>query len=510
MTPRSPSLSPAPTHPGQPFRVEVGGLAYEVDELPSRSSSRTVVSVSLAAPAPPPVADSAPAADTPAPRLIDRVDLFSFGSRRRFAQLVASHFGREPDACLGQLALVLDHLERARAATESPEIVELTPERRQRAAALLRASDLLDRAALAMDALGLVGEEATKRLAYLVVTSRLLDRPLSAVLSAPTSSGKSALMGALARLLPPESVELLSRLTPQALFYAGPNALRHKVLLVDEHAGAREAEHSLRTLLSNGSLTLRSAPRPGGGAVSPITVHGPIALLSGTTGQVHEEHLTRCLELCLDESPAQTERVQAAQAAASAGQPGPRVDLEVWRDAQRLLESADVVVPYAPRLRFPARTSHDRRDHQKLLALIMAHALLHQRQRQRDDQFRVVATPADYAAVHRLVTTALRVELQGLSSRAARAYAALAERPAQTRRELAVSQGWAYNTAKKALAELLDQELARRTNETAPARYALVDRALLGGPGALLDPCELEQEGGVAPQARGFEPSEAA
>ena len=40
--------------------------------------------------------------------LVDRVDLFSFGSRRRFAQLVAGQFGREPDAVLGQLATVLD------------------------------------------------------------------------------------------------------------------------------------------------------------------------------------------------------------------------------------------------------------------------------------------------------------------------------------------------------------------------------------------------------------------
>ena len=479
------------------------GLVYAMDELPSRSSSKTVLSVSL--PEPESDSDSGSdsgsgsgsadsSSDSDSPRLIDRVDLFSFGSRRRFAQLVAGRFGREPDAVLGQLAIVLDRVERARVQAQSPEEVELTPERKRHAASLLRRKGLLDLAAGAMDALGFVGEESTKRLAYLVVTSRLLERPLSALLFAPTSSGKSELLEVLARLLPPEHTEFLSRLTPQALFYAGPNALRHKVVMVDEHVGAQEAEYSLRTLLSRGSLTLRSSPKPGGGFARPFTVHGPISLLSGTTSnQINEESLSRCLELSLDDSSQQTARVQAAQRAAWAGQPRAKVDTGRWQDAQRLLESLDVVIPFAARLRFPARTSHDRRGNQKLLGLVAAHALLYQRQRERDEHQRVVATLADYAAVHDLVRSAVRVDLEGLSPRAARAYTSLAAGQALTRRELAQREGWAYNTAKKSLAELVAQELARVSNVGPPARYALVDRSLLGHAGALLDPAELQE-----------------
>jgi len=488
-----PTAQPAP-EPSAAFAHEVDGLVYALDELPTRASRRTVVAVSLAG----------AGAEPDAPRLLDRVDLFAFRSRQRFARLVAGHFGREPDAVLGQLAAVVDAAERARAQAESPDPIALTPARRRRAADLLRRPDLLDEAAAAMGALGFVGEEALKRLAYLVATSRLLDRPLSALLSAPTSSGKSQLMRVLGRLLPPESCELLSRLTPQALFYAGPNALRHKVVMVDEHIGAQEAELSLRTLLSQGALTLRASPRPGAGPARPITVHGPISLLSGTTGGVEEESLSRCLELTLDESPEQTRRVQAAQGAAWAGAPRPEVELEPWRDAQRLLEPCDVVVPFAGRLRFPARTSRHRRDHDKLLGLVAAHALLYQRQRARDEHARIVATPADYAAVHGLVAGALAVDLDGLSPRAARTYATLAEaaRPL-TRREVARCQGWAYNTAKKGLAELVAQELASQLQPGPPARYALVARALLAGPGELLDPAELERpaETSTAPAA---------
>ena len=484
-----------------------GGLVYAMAELPTRRASKAVLTVSLdaretAASSPAPAApaagaeapDTAPSTPpTRAPRLVDRVDLYSFGSRQRFAKLVAAHFGREPDAVLGQLALVLDAVERAHTQAETPTPVELTPERLQAAKALLRAPDLLDQAAQAMDALGFVGEAATKRLAYLVVTSRLLERPLSALLFAPTSSGKSQLLETLTRLLPTEQVEFLARLTPQALFYAGPDALRHKVLIVDEHVGAKEAEYSLRTLISHGSLTLRRTPKPGaGGSPTPITVYGPISLLSGTTSDtVNEENLSRALELTLDESSHQTELVQQAQRATWAGAAKPKVDLQLWQDAQRVLEQLDVVVPFATQLRFPARTSHDRRGNQKLLGLVAAHALLHQRQRARDAQFRVVATPADYAAVWELVRAAVRVDVGDLSPRAARAYASLAAGQALTRRELAQAQGWAYNTAKKSLAELVQQELARVVNKGTPARYALVDRSLLGSPGSLLDPADL-------------------
>ena len=105
------------------------------------------------------------------------------------------------------------------------------------------------------------------------------------------------------------------------------------------------------------------------------------------------------------------------------------------------------------------------------------------------------------------------MDVGDLSPRAARAYASLAAGQALTRRELAQAQGWAYNTAKKSLAELVEQELARVVNKGTPARYALVDRSLLGSPGSLLDPADLvtdaAQPSGDLPDS-GTAPAEAA
>jgi hypothetical protein len=48
-----------------------------------------------------------------------------------------------------------------------------------------------------------------------------------------------------------------------------------------------------------------------------------------------------------------------------------------------------------------------RRDFSMLLSLIAAHALLHRSTRAVDEQGRIIATPADYAAVHDLVAKLL-------------------------------------------------------------------------------------------------------
>ena len=476
------------------------GLRYRLDEAPRPGGGKVVAAVGLQS-----------GADTP---FRDRVDLYAFKDRARFAGLVADVFARERRAVHGHLAVLLDGVERARAAAAGARREAGPPAlgeaRRAAAEALLAQPDLLARAAEAMAGLGYVGEEDLKRLGYLVATSRLLARPLSAILVAPSGSGKSELLDVVARLLPARAVEFLSRITQAALYYAGPDWLRHKLIVVDESSGQAEADYAVRTLQSKGLLRLAV---PLKGKTAPFVARGPIALMSGTTSSaINPENLSRCLQLTLDDSPAQTQRIQRAQRRAWTGEGDgdgggdgeggeAPVDLEVWRDAQVLLVTLPVAIPFAERLDYPARTTHDRRGNQKLLGLVAAHALLYQRQRARDGAGRVVAELADYRAVYALVAPQVAGELEGLSPRAARAYRRLAEEGgALSRRELAAREGWGYNTARRALRELVAHELAVVSDPGPPARYRLLGGALLGGAGGgLLDPDALADEVGGRP-----------
>src|SRR5690606_20242813 len=133
---------------------------------------------------------------------------------------------------------------------------------------------------------------------------------------------------------------------------------------------------------------------------------------------------------------------------------------------------------------------------EKLLGLVAAHALLFQHQRELSGSA-VVAEPRDYAAIHALLEPGLTRDLDGLSPRAVRLYRALAatKAGALTRREAAALLDGSYNTAKRALGELLDQELVALADRGPPARYRLLDGSVLGAAGELLDPAALAGPG---------------
>ena len=99
-----------------------------------------------------------------------------------------------------------------------------------------------------------VGEEANKGLVYLVGTSRLLEDPLSCSIISQSAAGKSVLAEAVERLMPPEDVRLYSRVTQNGLFYIEGDGLVHKLMIIEERAGAESADYSIRALQSKKKL----------------------------------------------------------------------------------------------------------------------------------------------------------------------------------------------------------------------------------------------------------------
>jgi DNA primase len=173
------------------------------------------------------------------------------------------------------------------------------------------------------------------------------------------------------------------------------------VCLEDLDGLKEEAFLAFRELQSRGQLTSSTSVKDEQGNIRGMvrTVRGPIASLSATTkGDVYEDNMSRCFLVAVDESRPQTERIIAYQNQKSAG----LIDKKSERTAQvllqnciRLLQPLEVVNPYAPHIILPEGAHKIRRLNELYQSFIRQVTLLHQFQRQKDKQGRLVSTVED-------------------------------------------------------------------------------------------------------------------
>jgi hypothetical protein len=183
-------------------------------------------------------------------------------------------------------------------------------------------------------------------------------------------------------------------------------------------------------------------------------------LLTTTATRLHPENETRMLSITVNDSREQTRAIldQLAEEAQSS------VNLEPWRALQTWLKGANhrVIIPYAKTLAamVPEIAVRLRRDFHHVLTLIRAHALLHQCTRKKDDG-RIVATVADYAAIHELVADIIAEGVQATVRPDVRQTVEAVQR--------VLGQGHAHATVKQ-VAEVLHLDASTVSRRAAVAR----------------------------------------
>jgi len=447
---------------------------------------------------------------------VDTIDLYASRSRAEFAKRAGKALGVAAAAVeAALLALVVEAektAEEAKPEGEAPPAAMSEAERVE-ALAFLSRDDLLDQAAREIDALGYVGEETNKRLLYLVAVSRKLEDPLSAIVLSQSGAGKSGLTEVIERLCPPEDVVLLTRLTPQSLYYTEPGFLDRKLVIVEERYGSMEADYSIRVLQSRKKLIAAAPvkdPQTGNMRTRLFTVEARAAFIEATTApSVNHENATRCFELMMDESQEQTRRIHERQRVLRTEQ-GLRLREEAeaitrrhW-NAQRLLEPLAVVIPFADRLSFPSSWMRTRRDHARFLNLIEVSAFLHQHQRQRRAGA-IVASLSDYETAYGLAAEVLRETLTDVKKPLREAYRRIelltqGKGGTVSRREIREALHVPDSTVRRWLQDLVDfeylslvQSEGERNGQGKTARYRLLDR----------EPQESEVAGLLSPEELG-------
>jgi DNA primase len=407
---------------------------------------------------------------------VDTIDLYSARARSEYARRAAKTIGAVLDEIEADLLAVLVEAEKVSADGDADKpaetaVPEMTVAERADAHALLTRPDLLDQVARDIDALGYVGEDVNKRLLYLVAVSRKLADPLSAVILSQSGAGKSGISEVVERLTPPEDVVLVTRLTPQSLYYVEPGTLDHKLILIEERHGSAEADYSVRVLQSRKKLSVLAPikdPQTGTMKTKQFEVEARAAFIEATTAtDVHYENSTRCFELMMDESAEQTGRIHERQRlmwterGLALRQEADQVRRRHW-NGQRLLEPLPVVIPYADKLTFPTAWMRTRRDHARFLNLVGVSAFLHQYQREKKAGA-IVAAIDDYRTAYALAGSVLADTLSDLKAPLRRALAqvqSLAEKQGGTvsRREIREALALPDTTVRHWLAELVELE----------------------------------------------------
>ena len=243
-----------------------------------------------------------------------------------------------------------------------------------------------------IDSLGYVGEETNKRLLYLVAISRKLEDPLSAIVLSQSGAGKSGLTEVIERLTPPEDVVLLTRLTPQSLYYTEPGFLDRKLVIVEERYGSMEADYSIRVLQSRKKLIAAAPvkdPQTGNMRTKVFTVEARAAFIEATTASRCQPRERDALLRAADGRDRGADEEDPRATAPHADRGGARAAPGGRRRSPPALER-----PAPPRaspgrhplrrlLSFPSAWMRTRRDHARFLNLIEVLAFLHQHQRER-------------------------------------------------------------------------------------------------------------------------------
>ena len=271
---------------------------------------------------------------------------------------------------------------------------------------LVSCHDILGRFGAEVESTGLVGETNNAKILYLALTSRLFERPVSIAIKGVSSVGKSFTVEQVLKFFPPAAYFVRTGMSERAIIYSTED-YRHRFIIIFEAAGMNSdmVSYLIRTLLSEGRVVYEVVEKTKEGLrTRRIEKEGPTGLITTTTApKLHPENETRLLSLGVIDTPHQTKAVMQAladdDAASTIG--------SQWHALQAWLSTGErrVAVPFAGKLAdlIPPVAVRLRRDFKLLLTLIRAHALLHRATRDRDNQGRIVATVADYAAVGALV-----------------------------------------------------------------------------------------------------------
>lgn len=260
----------------------------------------------------------------------------------------------------------------------------------------LQQKDLLKSLNRLIEKAGIIGEENSRLLLFLITISYLNRSPLHGIVQGSSGSGKTHIISRIADLMPQEDVLRFTRITESSLYNWGEFDLFQKIIIIEDLDGLKEdALYALREFISNqvlrSSVTIKD--KKGNNKSSHKIVKGQFSSLSATTkGETYEDNMNRSFIIAINESEEQTEKIIDYQNRRNAGIINRDEEQKAINFIQKLvrnLKHYEVINPYATKIQLPNNVKNKRRLNEMFQSIIKQITILHQYQRETKDNYLV-------------------------------------------------------------------------------------------------------------------------
>jgi len=358
-----------------------------------------------------------------------KLDLYNSHSVRKFAEQLSEKSGNSSELIEVYLIQLTDELEvfREKQFIESVntksnkrQFFPVSPDSAKDCITFLKKKNLIEQIDKYIQQSGVVGEDQTRTLLFIISLSYKMNEPLHSLIQASCGAGKSFLINAIGSLMPNEDVLSITRVSSKSFYHYLNDELVYKVLLIQDFEGLNEdAKYAFRELQSAGVITSSTtvSDKNGNLKAEMKTVRGHFASMSATAKDTQIEDVGKTILIGIDESLEQTQRIIDYQNKKLAGV----IDIDkeyqakiFLQDCIRTLSSYEVVNPYADKIQLPVEAKFLRRLNANLQALIKVITILHQFQREKDINGRLITLPQDIKSACELLFSVLILKVDDL------------------------------------------------------------------------------------------------
>jgi ABC-type molybdenum transport system ATPase subunit/photorepair protein PhrA len=361
-----------------------------------------------------------------------KLDLYEREEVRNFCMEMADLTGQSSETIESELGTLTELLEKYRetqveAVRPGYEAKRAKPimssESERECIVFLSSKNLMQNIDRLIEKTGVVGEENTRKLLFVIASTYKMTTPLHALVQGTSGSGKSHLINSIGGCLPPEDVLSMTRVTSKSFYHYSKEELVDKVILIQDYDGLdEEAQYAFRELQSAGNISSSTTYKDKyGNLISAVkTVKSHFAsLLATTKAEVYYDNMSRSVIIGVDESDEQTMRIIEHQNRKLAGLIDVREEKksrEFLQNCMRCIKPHEVVNKYADRIKLPMEAKMLRRLNSHYQAFVKQITILHQYQRQKDEFGRLIAEPEDLQIACDILFDAIMLKVDDLDT----------------------------------------------------------------------------------------------